>query len=136
MSAVDVIMPIRLWDDCQGQAGHEMLLHNVLNHYSPQHGGRFLLYVAIHHTRIMEFQDTFWTDSSLCALVEMIINGWSEFIDTLQCFLCPCLRDVLIVEGTSIYHGRALMILPRFCYMMLCDLHRGHMGIKKSQSHP
>ena len=85
-----------------------MLLPNVLNCYSLQHGEEILLDVTIYDIRIMneckmKFQDAFQTDSLLCAYVGIVISDLSESVDAVPHSFCPywSLRDFLTIENES-----------------------------------
>ena len=65
--------------------GKEMVIPDMLSHFSPQPGPVFPLDIVIHHAHIMPthkeaFQQVFINNPEMQALTDLIITGWPEDI--------------------------------------------------------
>ena len=73
--------------------GKEMVIPDMLSHFSPCPGPDLPLDIAIHHAHITPdckeaFQQAFVNDPEMQALADLIITGWPEDIKEVLCPLC------------------------------------------------
>ena len=124
----------------QYHPGKEMVIPDMLSHFSPCPGPDLPLDIAIHHARILPdckeaFQQAFVNDPEMQALANLIITGWPEDIKEVPHPLCPYgqHRETLTIEDSLVLRGEALVIPPAKRERTLHQLHQFHQGIMKSQ---
>ena len=120
--------------------GKEMVIPDMLSHFSPHPGPDLPLDIAIHHACIMPdckeaFQQAFVNDPEMQALANLIITGWPKDIKEVPCPLCLYWQhqETLTVKDGLVLQGEALIIPPAKRKRTLHQLHQFHQGIKKSQ---
>ena len=118
--------------------GKEMVLPDMLSHFSPHPGPDLPLDIAIHHAYIMPdckeaFQQAFVNDPEMQALANLIITGWPEDIKEVPCHLRLYWQhqETLTVKDGLVLQGEALIIPPAKRKRTLHQLHQFHQGIKK-----
>ena len=118
----------------------ELVIPDMLSHFSACPGPDLPLDIAIHHARIMPdhkeaFQQAFVNDPEMWALADLIITGWPEDIREVPHPLRPYWqhRETLTVKDGLVLQGEALVIPPAERERTLHQLHQFHQGITKSQ---
>ena len=120
--------------------GKEMALPNALSHFSPHPGPDIPLNIAIHHACLSPdqkeaFQQAFMSDAEMHALADIIITSWPDDIKEVPHSLCPYWQhhEILIIKGSLVLSGKALVIPPSERERILHQLHQFHQVITKSQ---
>ena len=122
--------------------GKEMLVADVLSHYSPLDAPEILLDITINQVQITpqknaEFQAAICDDPILCSLADTIFTGWPQDINDVPHSVCPyhAHHNILTVKDDHILHVEALVILPTDRVKVLQAVHKGHLSITKCQYH-
>ena len=118
--------------------GKEMLVADVLSHYSPLDAPEILLDITINQVQITpqknaEFQAAICDDPILCSLADTIFTGWPQDINDVLHSVCPyhAHHNILTVKDDHILHVEALVILATDRVKVLQAIHEGHLSITK-----